>query len=235
MKRIEIITVVGARPQFIKAAALSNAFSDQLIFKEEILHTGQHYSKNMSEQFFVDLNIPKPFLNLGIGGGTHGQNIGRMIEKIEEALIKKNPKGVIVYGDTDSTLAAAISASKLKIPIFHIEAGLRSFNRYQPEEQNRILTDHLSDLCFAPTDESIINLKKEGIDDSRIIKTGDIMADTARIFGEMVKNKDTIFEKLDPDEEILLKFNFSKGIVSSSKSIYVPVQPPKEEIKEDSE
>ena len=145
---MHIITIVGARPQFIKAAALSKEFSNHQIIKEEILHTGQHYEKEMSEMFFRDLNIPKPFINLGIGGGTHGQNTGRMIEKIEEVLIKKKPNGILVFGDTDSTLAGSLSASKLKIPIFHVESGLRSFNRHQPEEQNRKITDHLSDLCL---------------------------------------------------------------------------------------
>ncbi len=183
-----ILTIVGARPQFIKAAAISKEFSKQKKIKEEILHTGQHYEKNMSALFFEDLSIPKPFINLGIGGGTHGQNTGRMIEEIERVLLKKKPNGVLLYGDTDSTLAGALSASKLKIPIFHIEAGLRSFNRKQPEEQNRIVTDHLSDICFAPTIESISNLQKEGIHESRLVKTGDVMADSVRIFGGLRKN-----------------------------------------------
>lgn len=192
-----IITIVGARPQFIKAAAVSKAFIKQKDISEKILHTGQHYEKRMSDRFFSELNIPEPFINLGIGGGTHGQNTGRMIEKIEEILIKNRPNGVLVYGDTDSTLAGALSASKLKIPIFHVEAGLRSFNRYQPEEQNRIVTDHLSDLCFAPTNVAEFNLKKEGIKKERVIRTGDVMADTVRIFGKKTENNKNLLKDLD--------------------------------------
>ena len=197
MKPFKIFTIIGARPQFIKAAAVSHTIKNYKEFiNETIIHTGQHFDFEMSERFFKELDIPIPSFNLGIGGGTHGQNTGRMIEKIEKILIKDKPDGILVYGDTDSTLAAALAASKLNIPIFHIEAGLRSHNRYQPEEQNRILTDHLSDLCFCPTKLAIKNLQKEGLPYERIIKTGDVMADATRIYSE-----------LSFDEKILSNFN----------------------------
>ena len=183
---MNLITVVGARPQFIKAAALSRAFASTLTtslpIHESILHTGQHYDTAMSDQFFVELGIPKPAFNLGIGGGTHGVNTGRMLEGIESILLDQRPDALLVYGDTDSTLAGALAASKLRIPVMHVEAGLRSFNRHQPEEQNRVLTDHLAEFCFAPTDEAVIHLRREGISEDRIVRTGDVMADTARIF-----------------------------------------------------
>ena len=182
---MQIITVVGARPQFIKAAALSRAIADTAgSIQERILHTGQHFDAAMSEQFFSELGIPEPAFHLGIGGGSHGTNTGRMLEAIERVLLAERPECLLVYGDTDSTLAGALAASKLKIPVLHVEAGLRSFNRHQPEEQNRVLTDHLAELCFAPTDTAVSHLRREGIAKERIVRTGDVMADAARIFGE---------------------------------------------------
>lgn len=185
---MHLLTVVGARPQFIKAAAVSRAIaatqaSDRPIV-EQILHTGQHFDAAMSDQFFAELGIPQPAFHLGIGGGSHGANTGRMLEAIERVLLAERPDAVLVYGDTDSTLAGALAASKLKIPVLHVEAGLRSFNRQMPEEQNRVLTDHLADLCFAPTGTAVANLQREGIAEERIMRTGDVMADAARIFGE---------------------------------------------------
>jgi UDP-GlcNAc3NAcA epimerase len=185
---MQLLTVVGARPQFIKAAAVSRAIaatsgSDRPIV-EQILHTGQHFDAAMSDQFFSELGIPEPAFHLGIGGGSHGANTGRMLEAIEGVLIAEGPDAVLVYGDTDSTLAGALAASKLKIPVVHVEAGLRSFNRHQPEEQNRVLTDHLAELCFAPTETAVAHLQREGIPTGRIVRTGDVMADAARIFGE---------------------------------------------------
>lgn len=181
---MKLLTVVGARPQFIKSAAVSRAVkATNGAIQEQILHTGQHYDAAMSDQFFEELGIPAPSFNLGIGGGSHGANTGRMLEGIEQVLFHQRPDALLVYGDTDSTLAGALAASKLKIPVVHVEAGLRSFNRDQPEEQNRILTDHLSQLCFAPTDTAVRHLQREGIQQDCIIRTGDVMADAARIFG----------------------------------------------------
>jgi UDP-GlcNAc3NAcA epimerase len=187
---MRILTVVGARPQFIKAAALSRAIAASGgAIQEQILHTGQHYDAAMSDQFFAELGIPAPAFHLGIGGGSHGANTGRMLEAIEQVLLEQRPDALLVYGDTDSTLAGGLAASKLKIPVVHVEAGLRSFNRHQPEEQNRVLIDHLADLCFAPTDSAVGHLRREGIADERIVRTGDVMADAARMFGEEAEQR----------------------------------------------
>jgi UDP-GlcNAc3NAcA epimerase len=188
---MRLLTVVGARPQFIKAAALSRAIaashSSSQPISEQILHTGQHFDAAMSDQFFAELGIPQPAYHLGIGGGSHGANTGRMLEAIEQVLLAQRHDALLVYGDTDSTLAGALAASKLRIPVLHVEAGLRSFNRHQPEEQNRVLTDHLAALCFAPTDTAVAHLRREGIADHRIVRTGDVMADAARLFGEQAE------------------------------------------------
>ena len=187
---MNIVTVVGARPQFIKAAALSRAISvNGGSIQEQSLHTGQHYDTAMSDQFFAELGIPAPAFHLGIGGGSHGANTGRMLEAIEQVPLEQRPDALLVYGDTDSTLAGGLAASKLKIPVEHVEAGLRSFNRHQPEEQNRVLVDHLSDLCFAPTDASVTHLRREGITEERIVRTGDVMADAAPLFGEEAEQR----------------------------------------------
>jgi UDP-GlcNAc3NAcA epimerase len=185
---MQLLTVVGARPQFIKAAAVSRAIAATGgAIEEQILHTGQHYDAAMSDQFFTELGIPAPAFHLGIGGGSHGANTGRMLEGIERVLLVEPPDALLVYGDTDSTLAGALAASKLNIPVLHVEAGLRSFNRRMPEEQNRVLTDHLAELCFAPTETAVANLRREGIPEERIVRSGDVMADAARIFGEQAE------------------------------------------------
>ncbi len=186
---IKIVTVVGARPQFVKAAVVSRAIAAAENITEIIVHTGQHFDHGMSDIFFSELKIPTPGYNLGIGGGTHGQNTGRMIEAIEAILLKEKPDWVLVYGDTDSTLAGALAAKKLHIKLAHVEAGLRSFNMGMPEEINRILTDRISDLLFCPTDTAVTNLKKEGFDNfsSRVCKTGDVMYDAALFYSEHSK------------------------------------------------
>jgi UDP-GlcNAc3NAcA epimerase len=174
---MKIATIVGARPQFIKAATISRAIADQNGINEVLIHTGQHFDANMSAVFFDDLDIRKPDYHLGIGGGTHGENTGRMLEAIEKVLIAEKPNWVLVYGDTDSTLAGALVAVKLHIPLAHVEAGLRSFNRRMPEEINRVLTDHASDLLFVPTKNAANNLKREGLVGDKVCWVGDVMYD----------------------------------------------------------
>lgn len=180
---LKIVTIIGARPQFIKAAVVSRAFREYASSVHEIIiHTGQHYDANMSDVFFEELDIPKPDYNLGIGGGTHGQNTGRMLEAIETVLLKEKPDWVLVYGDTDSTLAGALAAAKLHIRVAHVEAGLRSFNRAMPEELNRILTDHVSSLLFTPTTTATQHLAKEGIAGDKVQQVGDVMYDAAMYY-----------------------------------------------------
>lgn len=191
---MKIITVVGARPQFIKAAPVSQIIRKR--HEEILIHTGQHYDPNMSDIFFTELNIPRPNYNLNIGSGSHGKMTGRMLETLEEIYIKENPDTVLVYGDTNSTLAGALAASKLLIPVIHIEAGLRSFNKKMPEEQNRILTDHLSHLLFVPTETAIKNLKNEGIVDN-VVNVGDVMFDAVLNFKNIAAKNSKLLETLN--------------------------------------
>lgn len=185
---MKLFTVIGARPQFIKAATVSRALAAHYPDSREILvHTGQHYDANMSDVFFDELDIPRPGHHLGIGGGSHGQNTGRMLEKLDALMIQEKPDWVLVYGDTDSTLAGALAAAKLHIPVAHVEAGLRSFNRRMPEEINRVLTDHVADLLFAPTQLALRNLQKEGIADSKIHVVGDVMYDAALYYRPLAR------------------------------------------------
>ena len=190
----KVITILGARPQFIKAAVVSHAFAVQGV-AETIVHTGQHYDSNMSGIFFEELGIPKPAHHLGIGGGTHGQNTGRMIETIEQVLLTEKPDWVLVYGDTDSTLAGALAAIKLHIPVAHVEAGLRSFNRRMPEEINRVLTDHAATLLFAPTQTAVEHLLTEGIAGSSVQCVGDVMYDGALYYGERAQGRSDVLER----------------------------------------
>lgn len=175
-----IVTVVGARPQFVKAAPVSRAFA-RAGLQERIVHTGQHYDAAMSDAFFSALGIPAPARHLGVGSANHGAQTGRMLEALESAFVEEDPALVLVYGDTNSTLAGALAAAKLHVPVAHVEAGLRSFNRRMPEEINRVVTDHLSDLLFAPSESSVANLRGEGITRG-VIRTGDVMYDAARLF-----------------------------------------------------
>lgn len=197
---MKIVTVVGARPQFIKASMLSRLFQKDPNIKEILVHTGQHYDANMSDIFFDQLKIPKPDYNLGIGSGTHGNQTGRMLSEIESILFKEEPNIVLVYGDTNSTLAGSLAASKLHIPIAHVEAGLRSFNKKMPEEINRLLTDHLSTWLFCPTKTAQNNLKREGIKD-RVFITGDIMYDAVLHFKSEALKHSTLFRRLNLDKK----------------------------------
>ena len=183
----KIFTVVGARPQFIKAAVVSRALAQNENIEEVLVHTGQHYDANMSDVFFDELHIPRPHHQLGVGGGTHGQNTGRMLEKLEALMLAEKPDWVLVYGDTDSTLAGALAASKLHIPVAHVEAGLRSFNRRMPEEINRVLTDHVSSVLFAPTATAAKHLAHEGIAASKVHIVGDVMYDAALFYKTRAK------------------------------------------------
>lgn len=181
---MKIVTIVGARPQFIKASVVSAALAPS--FEEVIVHTGQHYDRNMSDVFFEELSIPHPKYNLGVGSGSHGRQTGEMLIRIEEVLQKEQPDILLVYGDTNSTLAGALAASKLHIPVAHVEAGLRSYNRRMPEEQNRVLTDHISTWLFCPTQTAADNLKKEGITEGVSIP-GDVMLDSVLHFLKLAK------------------------------------------------
>ena len=177
---LEILTIVGARPQFIKAAVISRlTASKRFPVNESILHTGQHYDTNMSDVFFSQLGIDEPYKNLGIGSGLHGETTGRMLEGIEREIRNERPDLVLVYGDTNSTLAGALAGAKLHVPVAHVEAGMRSFDRRMPEEVNRVLTDHVSDILFCPSESSANLLRKEGISEG-VHVTGDIMLDAVK-------------------------------------------------------
>ena len=194
----KIVSILGARPQFVKAAVLSRIIAFKKEFEEVIIHTGQHFDTNMSEVFFTEMEIPKPKYNFDINGVGHGAMTGRMLEKIEAVLLIEKPFLVVVYGDTNSTLAGALAAKKLGIRIVHIEAGLRSFNMAMPEEVNRILTDRISDLMLCPTKTAVSNLKAEGFDNfnSKIELSGDIMHDAVEFYGKLSDSRSSIIERL---------------------------------------
>ena len=203
----KIVTILGARPQFIKAAVLSRVIKNHQEIEEVIVHTGQHFDTNMSDVFFAEMEIPKPKYNLAINSLGHGAMTGKMLKKIEQILLSEKPDAVVIYGDTDSTIAGALAAKKLHIRVVHIEAGLRSFNMKMPEEINRILTDRISDLLCCPTDTAIKNLQNEGFDNLpiKIEKNGDIMKDAVLYYGKTSAKKSSIITdlKLHKNEFVL--------------------------------
>ena len=234
---MKIVTVVGARPQFVKAAQVSAELRKK--HDERILHTGQHYDENMSKIFFEDLKIPKPDINLGVGSESHARQTAEIMIGLEEYLRQEKPDLVLVYGDTNSTLAATVSASKMHIDVAHVEAGLRSFNRKMPEEINRIIADRLSNLLFCPTQTAVNNLKNEGIEQG-VFNIGDVMFDVALKFAPIAEQKSRIFEQesILPGKYLLLTLhraentnyfqnmkNIVTALVDSNKQIVFPVHP----------
>jgi len=233
----KILTVVGARPQFIKAAPVSRELRKH--FKEVLVHTGQHYDANMSQIFFDELNIPKPDYNLNIGSGSHGEQTGKMLIELEKVVIKEKPDLILIYGDTNSTLAGALTGAKLHIPVAHVEAGLRSFNRLMPEEINRILADQVSDILICPTETAVKNLKEEGIKEG-VYNTGDVMYDAVLYNLKIAEKKSKILEKLNisnkeyslctihraenTDDKKRLSAIF-KALTDSNERIILPIHP----------
>lgn len=242
---IKILTILGARPQFIKAGSVSREIAKHKEIEEIIVHTGQHYDANMSDIFFEEMQIPKPDYFLGIGGKSHGAMTGQMIEKIEEVALKEKPNWIMVYGDTNSTLAGALVASKLHIKLAHIEAGLRSFNMRMPEEVNRILTDRVSTILFCPTDTAVQNLKNEGFENftCKIVKSGDVMQDGAIFYKNLavkpnIDIKDnfilcTIHRAENTDDETRLRSIFEAlNEIAKEKQIILPLHPRTKKILE---
>ena len=201
---MKILTMVGARPQFIKSAPVSQALRAAGL-SEIIVHTGQHYDPLMSAVFFEELGLTPPARNLGVGSGRHGDQTGRMLKALEDVLLDERPNWVVVYGDTNSTLAGALAAAKMHIPIAHVEAGLRSFNRRMAEEVNRVIADHLSTLLFAPTSDAVRNLAAEGIVPPAVHRVGDVMLDAVRMFGALAQERSRIIHrlKLEPRSYVL--------------------------------
>ena len=237
---MKIVTIIGARPQFIKASILSLEFSKDQLIQEVIIHTGQHFDHNMSQIFFEEMLIPPPRYNLGVQNLSHGAMTGRQLEKVEEILLKEKPDFVLVYGDTNSTLAGALAAVKIHIPIIHVESGLRSFNRKMPEEINRLLTDHISSILFVPSKVSLNNLIREGIDRKKIFNVGDIMFDSTLYFSKKADHTSKILDQLgiqkrnyilttihrpeNTDSSIKLK-NIFDALSSLDTQVIIPIHP----------
>lgn len=203
----KVLTIVGARPQFVKAAVVSRALAKVEGIEEVLVHTGQHYDHNMSDVFFNEMEIPKPAYNLGVNGVSHGEMTGKMLIEIENVLVKEMPDVMLVYGDTNSTLAGALAAQKMHIPIAHVEAGLRSFNLKMPEEANRILTDRISSLLFCPTEVAMDNLRKEGYENftAQCVNVGDVMYDAALYYHQKSGGQTLLLEQhqLEPGSFVL--------------------------------
>ena len=228
---MKIVTIIGARPQIIKAAALSRAIKNKFSnsITEIIVHTGQHYDENMSQVFFDELGIPEPNYNLNVGSGSHGKQTATMIAGIEDILLQEIPSAIVLYGDTNSTLAGAIAASKIHVPVVHIEAGLRSFNKAMPEEINRIMCDHVSTLLFSPTKTGFQNLQNEGFkaknekpftaNNPKIYHSGDVMFDNSLYFSEVADEKTTIISKNN-----LHKNNFILATIHRNNNTDEPVR-----------
>ena len=247
----KILTIIGARPQFVKAAVVSRAIRDHnrngdARIQEAIVHTGQHFDDNMSAVFFDELKIPVPDYNLEINSCIHGKMTGRMLEKIEQVLLDEKPDWVIVYGDTNSTLAGALAAKKLNIKLAHVEAGLRSFNIRMPEEQNRLVADRLSDILFCPTENAVENLNKEGIGTSpyceQIFNVGDVMYDAVLYYSNLVEQKSSIMKELHletgaymlvtihraentDDPERLRNIFFALNEIAKDSQVVLPIHP----------
>ena len=240
----KIVTILGARPQFVKAAVLSRIIAKYKDVEEVIIHTGQHYDANMSDIFFDEMEIPKPKYNLAINGLSHGAMTGQMLIEIEAVLMKENPDLVVVYGDTNSTLAGTLAAKKMNIKVVHVEAGLRSFNMKMPEEINRILTDRISDLLLCPTDTAVENLQKEGFTNlqAKMVKCGDIMKDAVEFYSKISEEKSSIISrlKLIPNEFVLATIHRQENtddfeklkeifegleLISKEKQVVLPLHP----------
>jgi UDP-GlcNAc3NAcA epimerase len=235
----KIVSVIGARPQFVKAAMVSRAFGAQDGVKEILVHTGQHYDREMDQVFFEELRIPKPAYNLGVGSGSHATQTGEMMRGLEEVFEREAPRRVIVYGDTNSTLAGVLTAAKLKIPVDHVEAGLRSFNRAMPEEINRVVADHLASLLFCPTETAVTNLTHEGIARG-VHQVGDVMYDATLMLAQASETADRFLEKINvaPRSYLLLTLHraenterkndldrFFTGLGKLGYAIFFPVHP----------
>lgn len=228
---IKILTIVGARPQIIKASAISRAIANHFADKIEelIIHTGQHYDENMSDIFFEEMGIPKPAVNLHVGSSSHAVQTAQIMEGVEKIILAEKPQGVLIYGDTNSTVAAALAASKIHVPVIHVEAGLRSFNKAMPEEINRILSDHVSTLLFCPTHTAVANLRAEGFDEKtdgvatidhpQLFHCGDIMFDNSLYFSSVSDKKSTILSELEltPEQYILITIHRNNNTDDGNK------------------